>query len=219
MKDFKLSNYGAAVFDLDGTLLDTLQDISEAANRSLQQHGHDMHPQEAFCHFVGDGPDVLFQRAIQAESVDDPRVTRLVETYQTECTVQDDKSTSLYDGIPELLTALNQYDIPLTILTNKLQPHAELCVERFMSQWRWQIVLGSGDHVPKKPDPKGALQVAATLGAAPKSCLYFGDTDVDMLTAKRAGMTAVGVLWGFRDRAELERTGADFIIEHPSELL
>ncbi|MEM1158439.1 MAG: HAD family hydrolase [Verrucomicrobiota bacterium] len=214
-----LNDYSAAVFDLDGTLLNTLRDISEAANRSLQRHGYPSHPANAFCAFIGDGPDVLFQRATQAGKDSSPCITELVETYREECIRQQDRYTTLYPGLTEFMPHLQTAGLQLTILTNKRQLHAERCVERFLDRWEWQVVLGSGDHIPRKPDPAGALKIASDLNTAPEKCLYFGDTDVDMWTAKRAGMTAVGVLWGFRNQQELESAGADVIIRHPKDLI
>ena len=210
--------FSTAVFDLDGTLLNTLRDISEAANRTLCHAGFDPHPESSFRHFIGDGPEVLFQRAIGAETIKDPRISELVNQYKEECILQEDRHTTLYPGISGLLDLLQHSGISLTILTNKRQPHADTCVARFLNRWPWQIVLGSGDHIPKKPDPQGALQIATTLNVSPAACLYFGDTDVDMLTAKSAGMTAIGVLWGFRDQQELESAGANSIISHPLEI-
>lgn len=217
--NISLNDYAAAVFDLDGTLLNTLQDIAEAANRTLAQQEYPTHPVEAFCYLVGDGPDVLFQRALKAASPDDPRIAPLVEAYKQECLNQDDQHTKLYDGLTTMLDQFQAADLSLTILTNKRQPHADRCVARFLQQWNWRIVLGSGDHIPKKPDPTRALDITKSLEITPEQCIYFGDTDVDMWTAKRAGMTAVGVLWGFRDEKELRSAGADFIIQHPSELV
>jgi phosphoglycolate phosphatase len=219
MKTISLDNYASVIFDLDGTLLDTLQDIAEAANRSLEKSGYPTHPLAAFKKLVGDGPDVLFQRAIGAERPDDPEILTLVESYQQERIIQDDRTTHSYPGIDQLLNQLTEQGIALAVLTNKHQPHAELCMQRFLHAWNWQVILGSGPHIPKKPDPQGALQVATTLNCSPQQCLYLGDTDVDMWTAKRAGMTAVGVLWGFRESEELDAAGADTLIQHPTHLL
>lgn len=219
MTSFSIAAFNTAVFDLDGTLLNTLDDIAEAANRCLLLHGFEPHPVPAFCNLVGDGPDVLFQRAINASSLDDPRISRLVETYCYECLKQDDRHTRLYNGMADLLNALQDAGLVLTILTNKRQAHAERCVERFLPDWHWKIILGSGEIIPKKPDPAGATHIVRELNTSPEKCLYFGDTDVDMWTAKKAGMTAVGVLWGFREKKELLEAGADYLIQHPAELL
>jgi len=216
---FSPNDYAAVVFDLDGTLLDTLRDISESANRTLELHGYPAHPMQAYRHYVGDGPDVLFQRALRLESSHDSRITELVQTYRQQCINQDDQHTALYPGLADLLGHLQASQLYLTILTNKQQLHAERCVERFLSSWEWKMVLGSGDHVTKKPDPTGALRITQELNISPDQCLYLGDSDVDMKTAKRAGMTAIGVLWGFRDSAELKAAGADRLIQHPSELI
>ncbi|MEM6885741.1 MAG: HAD family hydrolase, partial [Verrucomicrobiota bacterium] len=189
-----------------------------AANRALMKFGHPVHPIASFRTMVGEGPQVLFQRAIQSQSATGPHIAELTEQYINECLNQRDRHTRIYNGLPELLDHLIDATIPLCILTNKRQPHAYTCVQRFLERWPWQVILGSGDHIPKKPDPTGALKIAAQLNIAPENCLYLGDSNVDMWTAKQAGMIAAGVLWGFRDREELLAAGADMLLEHPNDL-
>jgi len=211
--------FRATVFDLDGTLLQTLRDIGEAANRVLEQNGHPTFPIDAFREFVGDGPDVLFMRATRAESEQSPEILSLVEAYREECHRQNDRHTCLYDGLKELLDHWSHQGVSLNILTNKMQHHAEICAERFLPHWPWAKIIGSGDSIPKKPDPTGALKISEEIGVPVDQCLYLGDTNTDMETAVRAGMFAIGVTWGFRSEEELWKAGADCVIHHPSELM
>ncbi|MGF1678061.1 MAG: HAD family hydrolase [Candidatus Methylacidiphilales bacterium] len=215
----KWNEIKAVLFDLDGTLLNTLDDIVEAANRVLIRHGYPSHDHEQYKRMVGDGPAVLFQRAIRTTDASDPVLATLVEAYQKECALQADRHARLFPGMEVLLNGLSARRLRLAVLTNKLQPHADNVMAHFFNRWRWECVLGSGGHVARKPDPEGALRIAELLCITPGECLFLGDTDVDMMTAKRAGMLPVGVLWGFRSEEELRHHGAELILERPEDLL
>ncbi|MEM6823193.1 MAG: HAD family hydrolase [Verrucomicrobiota bacterium] len=218
MKDcFVLTDYTAAIFDLDGTLLNTLEDIADAANRTLKHFGHPTHEVDAFRSFVGSGPDTLFQRALETNP-DDSRIPELVDHYKQEYAEQADRKTCLYPGIAELLDALTKKEIKLAILTNKWQHAADQCVATFLDCWNWDCVVGYQPPRPKKPDPSGALQILETLNCPPRKCFYLGDSDIDMKTAVAAGVVPVGVTWGFRDREELVQAGAQEIIAHPLKI-
>lgn len=207
----------AVIFDLDGTLLDSLADIAAAANRALaalEMPGHDV---EAYRTMVGAGADVLMQRALPDERQDllDPAL----EGFRTHYRQTMIDHTAPYDGVPELLDALSDRRIPLAVLSNKPDPAARRIVDALLGRWNWSAVAGHRPDVPKKPDPTAAVRMAAEIGVEPADCLFVGDSAVDMQTAVGAGMKPVGVLWGFRGRAELIEHGAAHLLTTPSELL
>lgn len=210
----------AVLFDLDGTLLDTLADIAAAANAALVAEGMPAHPDAAYRRFIGDGVAMLVRRALpEGVEHDDARVDRCVrlfhETYATSWNV----STRPYDGIPALLDALAARGLPLAILSNKPDEFTRLCADAQLGRWAWAAVVGQREGVPRKPDPTSALAIAAGLGLGPADVVYVGDSGVDMRTATAAGMRAVGVSWGFRSVEELREIGASAIIDHPAQLL
>ncbi|MCS1407891.1 MAG: Phosphoglycolate phosphatase [Verrucomicrobia subdivision 3 bacterium] len=213
-------NHPAAVlFDLDGTLLDTLEEIATTANAVLDRHGYSGHKIEAYRYFIGGGVGRLVERILPEGCRSNEQVRQFTQELADEYERRSDLLTKIYPGIPELLTALEDLEIDKAILSNKPHHLTLSCVSRFLSAWRFHLVLGQKAGIPRKPDPAGALKVAEDLGLPATSVLYVGDTDVDMTTARAAGMTSVGVLWGFRSREELVAHHADFIVEAPDEIL
>ena len=209
--------FRAVLFDLDGTLADTLADIANATNRALAVLGCPTHPLAAYRYFVGDGTRNLCLRVLPADRqhlVND--ALRLMRThYEAHCFDE----TRLYPGIPELVAALHQRGLKLAVLSNKPDAFTKQMIERYFRPSPFDIVRGQMADVPLKPDPTAARQVAAELGMAPNQWLYLGDTNTDMRTAHNAGMRAVGVLWGFRERKELLDSGAQVLVATPAEVL
>lgn len=206
----------AVLFDLDGTLTNTLEDIAFAMNRALRLHRLPEHPVDAYRYLVGNGAKVLAQRAVGQRADLAEQVQRDYQAYyETHNLVR----TKPYNGIPALLEGLQNKGLKLCVFSNK--PHADTChvVEHFFPGVNFAVVRGQQDGVPVKPDPAGALLVAEELNIPPENFLYVGDTDVDMLCARRAGMHPVGAVWGFRDEAELRQAGAERLAQHPEELL
>ena len=211
-------NFKAAVFDLDGTLLDTLEDLADSVNAVLERHGWATHPVEAYRYFVGDGPTVLFERALPGEiATDADAVAPLVSEYKVEYDSRWDAKSRPYAGIPELLDGLAAQGLKLSVLSNKPHEFTLKCVEGLLGKWEWDVLLGLRDGEPKKPHPKGGLEVAERLGVEPRECVYFGDTSTDMKTAIAAGMYPVGVLWGFREEEELRESGAGLLLKRPGD--
>jgi phosphoglycolate phosphatase len=211
-------SYKAVVFDMDGTLLDTLEDLANAMNRVLAKRGFPVHPVNAFRYFVGSGARELVRRVLPENTAGEERTACLADflhEYENGWNVQ----TKLYEGMAELLDALTRMGLPMAVLTNKPQDFAVLCMRHYLSAWKFAVTLGQGPAVPPKPDPAGPNQIIASLGVRAGEILYLGDTDVDMRTAVGAGMFPVGVLWGFRDREELLAAGAAALIAHPLGLL
>jgi phosphoglycolate phosphatase len=207
------------IFDLDGTLLDTIEDLADTMNAVLARFGHPEHPVDAYRTFVGDGVGVLVQRAFPPHARDEATVRAGGLVMREEYAKRFDVKTRPYPGIPETLDALFKRKLPVAILSNKPDDFAQVTVERLLPGYPFTFVVGSKPDVPKKPDPTAALKLAADLGIPPAEILYVGDTNTDMLTAKSAGMFAAGASWGFRDAVELRANGADVILEEPTEIL
>ncbi len=207
----------AVLFDLDGTLADSLADLANATNWALAQLGCPTHPLENYRYFVGDGARQLCARALPADRHDlvDDTLRLMRERYDAHCF----DLTKLYEGIPELIAALAERRFRLAVLSNKPDVFTKRMITHYFNPSPFAIVRGQLPNVPLKPDPTAALQIAQELGVPPAQWLYLGDTNTDMQTARSAGMHAIGVLWGFRDREELVESGAEHIVASPEEVL
>ena len=173
------------LFDLDGTLLDTLEDIARSANQVLEEQGFPAHPLDAYRQFIGDGIGNLFQRAFPTGVPrDDPAlVARCVEGFRETYGRGWNVATRPYPGIPELLDALVSRSLGLAVLSNKPDAFIRQCVDEYLARWPFRAVFGDREGVPRKPDPAGALEAAGRLGVSPEAILYLGDSSVDMTTA------------------------------------
>ncbi len=210
--------FNAVLFDLDGTLLDTLTDLADAANHALRSLGFPAHPRESFRYFVGDGMETLVRRVLPEDRCDAAMLGECAELMREEYGRRWAATTRPYDGIPELLDALAAHGMPMAVFSNKPDEFTRLCVAQLLPRWRFAAVLGAGTALPKKPDPAGAREIAHRLGVAPSEVLYLGDTNTDMQTAVAAGMFPVGALWGFRTADELTQSGARALVERPMDL-
>jgi phosphoglycolate phosphatase len=213
-----LMRFEATIFDLDGTLLNTLDDLADCANTALQRLDLPTHPVDAYRYFVGDGMRTLIQRVMPSSS-SEKQIVECEEIFQKTYAAHWADRTCPYPGIDEMVVCLKESGLKLAILSNKPDAFTVLCVGRFFRQGLYDCVRGETAGVPKKPDPAGALIIAEKIGVRPGNILYVGDTATDMLTGKRAGMTTGGVLWGFRKREELEDNGADYIFSTPQEIV
>ena len=209
----------AAVFDLDGTLVDSLADLADAANAMLASYRFRTHDVGAYRYFVGDGSRKLIERILPKErSRDAAFVDEAMARYKDCYAERLLHQTKPYDGIPEMLEELRRRNIPMAICTNKQQSAADAIVEALFPKNMFQEVIGDRRGLPRKPDPQKVLHIARRMGVSPASTAYFGDTAVDMDTAHNAGTLAVGVLWGFRPQQELTEHGAQILLSHPREL-
>jgi phosphoglycolate phosphatase len=207
------------LFDLDGTLLDTLEDLADSTNRCLARLGLPDQPVDAYRYFVGDGLGNLARRALPAERREPTTIQALQELISRDYHEHWADKTLPYEGIAGLLDGLAARGVPMAVLSNKPHPFTVDMVRHFLGSWKFAAVLGARDTHPRKPDPAAALEASAAMGLASARVLYAGDTRTDMETARNAGMFAVGVLWGFRPRAELEESGAQALVSRPAQLL
>ncbi|MGA2641742.1 MAG: HAD family hydrolase [Spirochaetia bacterium] len=209
----------AVVFDLDGTLADTIVDLAAAVDRSLRRRNLPPHDLAAYRHMIGDGFRHLVTRALPLELRNEAAIEELraeAAAYYAEHCLD---STAPYPGVPELLAALAERGVARAVLSNKPHELSLKVVGGLFAPGSFAIVRGETAAFPRKPDPTSALDITARLGVSPAETLYLGDSDVDMATARAAGMTALGAAWGFRGTDELTAAGADAVLAVPGELL
>ena len=206
----------AVLFDLDGTLTYTLQDIADAMNRSLRLHDLPEWPLDAYRYLVGDGAKKLAERAVRDRQ---DLALSVQKEYQAYYETHTRVTSHPYEGVPEMLQALQDRGIKLAVFSNKPDADTRNVVAHYFPEIKWDVVRGQVEGVPVKPAPDGALAVAAQMGLTPADFLYLGDTATDMNCAVNAGMYPIGVLWGFRTAEELLASGAKRLLSHPMELL
>ncbi len=206
----------AILFDLDGTLLDTLEDLTCACNHVLELEGRGPITMADCRRMVGNGARILLQRATGLDGQNlDTALQRFLAYYDE----HKYDHTTLYAGIPELLDTLTERGVRLAILSNKPHPATTQMADRLLGGRPFEQVFGQRDGIPLKPDPTVALSISKAMGIPPEHCVFVGDSGEDMATGKAAGMTSVGVTWGFRDEPELHENGADAVIHQPDQLL
>ncbi|WP_163336724.1 HAD family hydrolase [Desulfopila sp. IMCC35008] len=206
------------IFDLDGTLLDTLEDLADASNQVLHIHGFPEHPVEKYNIFVGDGLKTLIARITPDKASEVDRAT-CCKTFMQVYAKRWDKKSKPYAGIVDMLKTLKESGRHCCVLSNKPHTFTLDCAQRFFIRDSFAHVLGQREGVPLKPDPAGCLEIAALTDAPIEQCIYVGDTSVDMQTGKRSGMFTIGVSWGFRTKEELLDNGADLIVDYPEEIV
>ena len=211
--------FDAVIFDLDGTLADTLEDIADAMNRVLARQGFPIHDYAAYRQMIGRGLGNLVSETLPpaewaAETIA-ANLEEMVGEYGRHCLVK----TRLYDGIPELLGALRSEGVQLAVCSNKADELTQRIVHALTAPGTFEVVMGARPGVPLKPDPAAVLLAAERLGVPAGRTAYLGDSGIDMRTARSAGMIAVGASWGFRTRDELVENGASTVLDRPLELL
>jgi len=214
-----MKKYAAVIFDMDGTLLDTLEDLGSCMNRVLERAGYPAHPIEAYKYFVGDGMANLIKRVLPEREREESTMERLQAEMAAEYGSHWADKTDLYPGIGDLLDELVRRKVRRAILSNKPHEFTTVMAERYFSNWCFDPVFGARDGIPSKPDPAAALEVCGRWKLDPEEVLYVGDTNTDMQTARRGGMFALGVLWGFRTMQELQENGAQSVISAPGQML
>lgn len=210
--------FAAAIFDLDGTLVDSLADIAAAMNWALARHGLPTHPEAAYRGFVGEGVRELVRRSAGLATAEGPQHALLLESYRAYYAEHLLDRTRPFPGIAPLLERLAAGGVRLGVLSNKSDAFTRQLVQALFPGHAFGAVYGERPGVARKPDPSAALALAAELGVAPGACAFVGDTPVDMKTARAAGMHAVGVTWGFRGAEELSAHGAQALARGADEL-
>lgn len=211
--------YKHIIFDLDGTILNTLEDLAAATNWVCEQHGWPAHKVEEYKYFVGNGAPKLLSRVVpDGVELTDALHQQLLEEFTQRYNAHKEDKTTVYAGMPQALKRLKEAGLTLAVLSNKPHGAAFPVVERYYPGV-FDAVQGALPDLPVKPDPTLLHKLMGELGATAADTLFVGDSNVDIRTAKNGGLTGCGVLWGFRTRAELEAEGADFIVETPAELV
>jgi phosphoglycolate phosphatase len=210
--------YTSIIFDLDGTLLDTLADIATTSNAVLARYGFPLHPQEKYRNFVGDGLTTLIER-ITPEGTGRQMIEECCALFNQLYAKNWKNTCTPYAGVSELLHRLREKSFNLAVLSNKPHAFATIFVDEYFPGDIFSLVYGQRNGFAKKPDPGVALEIAEKLGSRPADTVFVGDTGVDIRTGKAAGMLTVGVTWGFRSVSELREHRADIIINSPMELL
>jgi phosphoglycolate phosphatase len=213
------TNYRAVIFDLDGTLLDTIEDIAIAMNRVLESRGFEPYTIEAYKTLVGDGIEEMVRRALSGRTLADEEIAAIVHDYRREYDLCWRLHSRPYAEVPALLGELGRRGVKTAVLSNKSHPFTEAMTLSLLPAFRFDVIRGAMPGAPLKPDPEPAVKIARELGVAPPSVVIMGDTKVDMKTAVAAGMVPVGALWGFRSAEELRSNGAAALLASPLELL
>lgn len=209
----------AVIFDMDGTLLDTLQDIAVTLNTVLEQNGWPRHTLDEYRFLVGRGMRELVRSALPEGDADEETIDRLLDELTELYAKNWNIHSRPYPGIAMLLDGIEKLGLKMAILSNKADRFTKLCAGELLADWQFDVVMGHHEAIKHKPDPQGALLVASMLGVKPEEILYVGDSGIDMETASRAGMPSVGVLWGFRPESELVKRGAGKLVQRPEEIL
>ena len=206
----------AVLFDLDGTLVNSLFDLGASTNYALEKMGFPTHETEKFKIFVGDGMAKLIERALPENKRDRETINTTLQIFMEHYRAHYVDKTVPYDGISELLDALKGYK--KAVISNKADEMVIPLTKKLLGE-RFDIVCGKREGYPTKPDPTLTLEIIKELGVEPKECIFVGDSGMDMAVAKNSGCVAVGVLWGFRGKEELKANGADYIVSNALEIL
>lgn len=208
----------AVLFDLDGTLADSLIDLADGVNRAIASKGFPTHEVEAFKYFVGDGIPKMIERALPEDNRDAATINEIKDIFLPYYAIHYADNTYAYEGMPELVNTLKSQGFIVAVVTNKEQHMANEVVKSLYGDV-FDLIFGKRDGIPAKPDPTAALMAMEELGVTPEECVFIGDSGMDVATAVNSGAVPVGEIWGFRKEDELLANGAKYIISKPDELL
>lgn len=209
--------FNAVIFDLDGTLIDSLEDLADSANEAISKHGFRCHPTAAYKKFVGNGVRQLIISAVPS-GTDEEIIDKILADYRTIYNNNYINKTRPYDNIIEMLERLKKSGIKMAVCSNKPHEPTNELVEKVLGKHYFEVVFGEREGIPRKPHPAALLEAAEHMGVVPEKVIYLGDSGGDMLSARNAGMCAAGALWGFREREELEECGSQILFSAPMEL-
>ncbi len=206
------------IFDLDGTLVNSIFDLADAMNAVLEAHGWAVHEVEEYKYFVGNGTLKLVERAVPPEQRSEESIKKLHEEFAENYAKRATNKTRPYEGIPQLLEVLKSRGCMLAVASNKPDRFSKLIVDTLFGSEMFDYVSGKKEGVPTKPSPEIMLEIINALGVDKSECVHSGDSDVDVLTAKNTGIECIGCTWGFRTEEELLRAGADYVAHSPMEI-
>ncbi|CUH96034.1 hypothetical protein P22_2122 [Propionispora sp. 2/2-37] len=212
-----MSKYKGIIFDLDGTLLDTLSDLANSVNEALESYSYPTHAKDAYRLKIGRGFRNLIEQSMP-ENTDPAIIDAGLQRFLAAYSENYNKETKPYEGIVSLLTALQQKGIALAVNSNKRDDYTHNLLRQLLPELDFIAVYGERHDVAKKPDPQAALKIAGLMKLEPQEIVYIGDSKTDMVTAHNAGMDSIGVLWGFRDEAELKQYHATYLVKRPQEI-
>ncbi|MFA6335142.1 MAG: HAD family hydrolase [Bacteroidales bacterium] len=211
--------FKGVIFDLDGTLVNSLEDLADSMNIVLQNYNLPTHDLQAYKYLIGNGIRNLVRRALPESDSEEELINKcfnsMIEVYRNNCI----NKTKPYIGIVDLLDELVSRQMKLAVLSNKADELTKKIVSDLLPNWNFEAITGLSNEANKKPNPFGALQISEKSGVRPEKIIYVGDTGIDMQTANNAGMYAVGALWGFRTKEELISNGAKYLLNHPLDLI
>lgn len=207
------------IFDLDGTLLNTIADLAESTNQALRLHGFPTHPTQAYRFFVGNGINKLFERVLPEHARSPENILRIRQSFLPYYREHIADHSAPYPGIPELLQLLHREGFTLAVASNKYDEGTKRLIAHYFGEIPFAVVLGQRDEVMPKPDPAIVFDILHQTGIGAEETLYVGDSGVDMQTAINSGVTACGVTWGFRPRVELEQFSPHYIVDTTEEIL
>lgn len=210
--------YKAVIFDLDGTLVNSLYDLADSVNRALEYYGLPAHPYESYKYFVGNGRAKLIERAMGQAAADKALLKAVTDYYDNDYILHCLDKTAPYDGIPELLAELISKGIAVNVLSNKPDEFVDMMLMKLFPKIKFTIAWGKKPQFAPKPDPESIYALLSGLKLSKSDCLYVGDSNVDVRTAKNAGLDFCGVLWGFRTAQELSGEGAEKLVYTADEL-
>ncbi|MCR5312093.1 MAG: HAD family hydrolase [Bacteroidaceae bacterium] len=205
------------IFDLDGTLLDTLKDLAESTNFALREMGHPERTIDEIRQFVGNGVEKLIRRAVPV-GTEDEEVEKCLALFKSHYVLHCQDNTCLYDGISDMLKTLKARGYKLAIVSNKLQEGVDELYETYFKE-NIDVAIGERPEFNRKPEPDMVLKALQELGVEKKDAIYIGDSDVDVMTANNSELPCISVLWGFRDKQFLYKNGASLLVEKPIDVL
>ena len=209
----------AVIFDLDGTLLNTYEDLANAVNFALEQNGLPTHMAEKYKIFAGNGTDMMITRALPLDKRNEEMLDKVRKLYFEYYNAHSGECTKPYDGIIDMLSELKSRGFKLAVVSNKIDFMTRAVVKEYFGDTMFDFVTGQCDGIIPKPDPSMVYKVMEQFGVTADECIFVGDSGVDAETGKNANMFTVGVLWGFRDKKELLECGASTVISKADELL
>lgn len=212
-----MKKYDTIIFDLDGTLLNTLEDLADSVNAALRMYGFPCRKIEEIRRFVGNGVARLMELSIP-DGVNNPQYKKCLEDFRLHYSMNMQNKTDVYEGIMELLGQLSKENYKLAIVSNKFDKAVKELNKVYFEKYI-KVAIGESEGISKKPAPDTIFKALDELGSTADKAIYVGDSEVDVITAKNSGVLCIGVTWGFRDRETLEAKGADHIIDRPQELL